>query len=342
MEIEMTGFEALWQQVEAIPHPGDAPKPKGRFVALSLRARFVRALLATRGFALCFAWIVGALLVVPQLLTSQPVDVRLAIASWIVFAVFCAQLIPTEISEFKNPFREAERKWNSREHNWKTEAGPGRFERMWSELLEHRKRWDSLPDIRQRRFKNLEERHRSLQLQRILSQFAVDETKAYRVAALSNVDLHKFGIRTAADVTRECLRSIPGIGYYIDDELLQWRRSLEEQFKPDPGQTIDVSEYMKIDKDIEAEGWELEFILKKELPRFRQISEDIQSTRRTDMEEVEDSYYAYLQARAELIALVGGSATSKEKRSDLGADRRSIIMRCSDLLRSGLPSVLRL
>jgi hypothetical protein len=302
----------------------------------------VRALLVTRGIALCLAWIVGALLIAPRLLTSQPFDVRLAIASWIAFAVFCALLIPTDVSEFKNRFREAKYKWESRESEWRREAGPGRFEEMRSELLELRRDWDSLPQIRTKRFKELEERHRLSQLQHYLSQFAVDETKAYRVAALSNVDLHRYKIRTAADVTRERLKTIPEIGYVIDDELMQWRCSLEGQFKPDHSQTIDVSEYLKIDKDIEAEGWELEFILKKDLPRFRQISESIQSTRRTDMKELEDSYHAYLQARAELTALVGGSATSNAKRSDLGADRRSITMRCSDLLRSSLPSVLRL
>jgi hypothetical protein len=337
----MTDFEALWQQVEAIPHPGEAPKPKERFVALSLRARYVRALFVTRGIALCFAWIVGALLIVPQLFTSQPFAVRLAIASWIVFGVFCAQLIPTDISEFKDRFREAKHKWESREYNWKSGAGPGSFDRKWSELLELRKDWDSLPHIRERRFKELEERHQSTQLQRFLSQFPADETKAYRVAALSNVDLNKFRIRTAADVTRERLRTIPEVGYLIGDELLQWRYSLEEQFKPDPSQTIDVSEYVKIDKDIEAEGWELEFVLKKELPRFRQISENIQSARRNGMKEVEDSYHAYLQARAELLALVGGAVNLDARQLDLGADTRSIIMRCGDLVRSSFSSVLR-
>src|SRR5688500_7115534 len=141
MEIVMTDFEALWQQVEAIPHPEEAPKPKGCLVVLSFRARYVRALLVTRGIALCFAWIVGALLIAPRLLTSQPFDVRLAIASWIVFAVFCAQLIPTDISEFKDRFRQAKHKWESREYKWNNEAGPGNFERKWTELLELRKDW---------------------------------------------------------------------------------------------------------------------------------------------------------------------------------------------------------
>jgi DNA-binding helix-hairpin-helix protein with protein kinase domain len=172
-------------------------------------------------------------------------------------------------------------------------------------------------------------------------QFAVDETKAYRVAALSNVDLHRYKIRTAADVTRERLKTIPEIGYVIDDEMMQWRCSLEEQFKPDPRQAIDFSKYAKIDRDIEAEGWELEFILKKDLPRFRQISESIQSTRRNDMKEVEASYHAYLQARGELLALVGGAEKLNAKRWDSGADRRSFIMRCSDLARSSFSSVLR-
>jgi DNA-binding helix-hairpin-helix protein with protein kinase domain len=314
----VTDFQSLWQQVEAIPHPGDAPQLKERPIALSLEAQFCRGFLFTRGIALSLAWGGFALLIFHLFVPANPIDIRWAIAAMVINAVFFVKLIPADMEAFQNRFDRAANLWKHSQESWERCAGPRSFEAKKMLLSHHRRDWDNLPNVRASRIEELKRKHWHSQLLKFLSTFPVDRIKAYHVAALHNVNLSRIGIKTAADVTPDRIRILPTIGELIGDDLLQWRYALEAKFELDPHHAIDPHGIVVIDKVICAERWELELKLKKELADFRQIILQTEEARVHKVEQFEDQYHAYRQARADLAALVGTKAVKVSSQPAFG------------------------
>jgi DNA-binding helix-hairpin-helix protein with protein kinase domain len=92
----------------------------------------------------------------------------------------------------------------------------------------------------QRDAQRLETDRRQTQLQAFLESHFIDAARIPGIRATDQIALESYGIETAADLTPEALRAVPGFGQRLGRPrmaaLLAWRRSLERRFRYDPHQ----------------------------------------------------------------------------------------------------------
>ena len=64
--------------------------------------------------------------------------------------------------------------------------------------------------------------------------------------------LASYGVETAADIDRYKIRNIPGFGEAITNNLLEWRREHEQNFRFNPNQGVDPKDIAGVERDILA------------------------------------------------------------------------------------------
>lgn len=78
---------------------------------------------------------------------------------------------------------------------------------------------------------SLKSTRESRQIAGFLDQFSIRNAKIPGIGPAKKATLISFGIETAADVTGEALRQVPGIGAVFTSRLMEWRRSHEAKFR---------------------------------------------------------------------------------------------------------------
>jgi hypothetical protein len=303
MKTKVTDLNALWLEVEAIPHPGPEPMPDERPMAPSAKVRFYSKLLITRRIAQYIAWASFCLL--PVLSYNQVGSTVLYISVGAVGLVaLCVVLaIPTEITVFEQRFKAAEAEWKPAEAEWEESAGPRSFDNLKLELAHTYSCWRGLGDVRADRMAELHEKHWYDQQHNYLSKFDVGSTKFCELARHKGLNLRNAGIRTAADVTDERVESLSRTNDLIGRSLIEWRHSLEAQFEFDPAQPMDPNEVLKVEEGVLAEGLELEIRFEHYLTDLRKVTKRIHGIRARHKARLEAIYYAYRQAEVNLMAL---------------------------------------
>jgi DNA-binding helix-hairpin-helix protein with protein kinase domain len=106
-----------------------------------------------------------------------------------------------------------------------------------------RDRYRNLATDLQRDLQRLDVDQQRMQLQGFLEGFFVDAARIPEIRVTDRMALESYGIETAADVTAEALRTVPGFGQRLGRQraaaLLGWRQTLERQFRYDPRQGVD-------------------------------------------------------------------------------------------------------
>ncbi len=95
----------------------------------------------------------------------------------------------------------------------------------------------------QRAVERLETDQRQIQLRAFLESHFIDAAQIPGILTTDRMALESYGIETAADVTAEALKTVPGFGQRLGRQrtaaLLDWRQDLERRFHYDPRQGID-------------------------------------------------------------------------------------------------------
>ncbi|MCP5158650.1 MAG: hypothetical protein H6975_04410 [Gammaproteobacteria bacterium] len=103
-------------------------------------------------------------------------------------------------------------------------------------------RYRQLPEALQWDLQRLETDQRQVQLQALLENHFIDAAQIPGIRATDRIALESYGIETAADITAEALRAVPGFGQRLGRQrasaLLAWRQALETQFRYDPQQGV--------------------------------------------------------------------------------------------------------
>ena len=123
---------------------------------------------------------------------------------------------------------------------WQQRASEQPFATRLHALQALRDRHRNLAADFQRDLQRLETDRRQVQLQAFLESQFIDAARISGIRATDQIALESYGIETAADITPEALRTVPGFGQRLGRQrtaaLLAWRQALERQFHYDPQQ----------------------------------------------------------------------------------------------------------
>lgn len=104
-------------------------------------------------------------------------------------------------------------------------------------------RYRALSEELQRELRRLEADRRQVQLRTFLESQFIDAAQIPGIYTTDHMALASYGIETAADVSPEALRVVPGFGQRLGRQraaaLLAWRQELERRFHFDPRQGVD-------------------------------------------------------------------------------------------------------
>jgi hypothetical protein len=296
-------FELLWQRVEAIPHPGPAPKPQPSSVLPSDQARFYRRLLDTRQITLALTWTAFILLPMLSLAGGDPVSLW-AVGAVGLLCLCCVLTIPTDTSVYQKRLHSAEAEWKSVEAEWEQCAGPRSFDTKRLQLLDLLNEWNSLPDLEAEKMEALKDLQWDAQRQQFLSGFPIHEADIFAAGDGRLKTLRDANIKTAADVTTvENLSRIQGIGSTIGKTLVDWRRTLQSGFEFDPTEPLLPAQVDGVKAEIAAQARDLELQLRLGITDLEKTLGRIQKVRSHGADILNLEFERYQKARSEVALL---------------------------------------
>jgi len=235
-------LERVWRQImavtppaiEAMPHPA-APMPvtPTPLPALLQRAQRDngRKAAAVTGGALAI------LLIQPGLFWLWSL---IAVVGW---SLLRNPAVRREYQRRRLALFAARRELARLQGEWREHASGLPFLHRLQELQTLRDRYQNLAADLQRELQRLEADQRRIQLHAFLEGFFIDAARLAEIRVTDRMALESYGIETAADVTPEALRTVPGFGQRLGRQriaaLLAWRQGLERQFRYDPQQGVD-------------------------------------------------------------------------------------------------------
>ncbi|MCC8998503.1 MAG: hypothetical protein LM522_03235, partial [Candidatus Contendobacter sp.] len=155
---------------------------------------------------------------------------------------------------------------------WSQRAAGQPFTDRLNDLRALHDRYRNLPTELQHEAQRLEADQRQIQLQIFLENHFIDAAQIPGILTTHRMALESYGIETAADVSAEALKTVPGFGQRLGRQrsaaLLAWRQALEQRFRYDPRKGVDpaaiedlrrryVQERLRIERELLAASDEL-------------------------------------------------------------------------------------
>ncbi|HRY15940.1 MAG: hypothetical protein KDJ31_19130 [Candidatus Competibacteraceae bacterium] len=187
---------------------------------------------------------------------------------------------------------------------WQQRASEQPFTTALHDLYTLRSRYRQLPEELQRDLQRLETDQRRIQLQAFLENHFIDDAQIPGIRATDRIALESYSIETAADITPEAIRTVPGFGQRLGRQrtnaLLDWRQTLEAQFRYDPRQGVNPATVADLRLQCQQQRWSIERELLAGPDELAKIKVDI------------------LKQRAQLnIALIRQAVRETQARADL-------------------------
>jgi DNA-binding helix-hairpin-helix protein with protein kinase domain len=295
-------IDRFWQSVSAVQHPGPLPTFSPQVATPSAKVRKIKENLNNRNI---IAWSVCLASVVFITAASHGVLLFPALcvggfALWLIRSLLGK---PAEVQEIRTAHSKAESDWNNAMAIWTERAAPTAFDIKKAELDKLRQQWGGLLTLRDRRRRELQARHVSLQLESFLDQFELDDAKIEQIGPGRKQTLESYGIETAADLSWKALERVPGFGPVFQSRLMNWRTSLENRFVFNPAKSIDPSHFLKIDQEIQKVRADLQNKLERALAELKQASQQIIYFRRQQQPVLQNLTAKFSQTKADVEAL---------------------------------------
>ena len=292
---------AIWAKIAAVPPPGPAPDvadfsrllPSPAAVAARRSARnkkiFGYAVLAAAAWMLIGVlevnafWLLGGFI------------------GWLVVQKWAASAV--DVAKYREAMRSAEERWRILSERWNRDASDKRFTDQFQKLERERNELHHLPQLRQKRYQQLERNREHQQLRHFLERFEIDRATIRGIGPGRKVVLESYGIETAWDITEKRVLAVPGFGPSLARELLKWRQGLERKFRFDPGKGVDPQDIAALDREMAGYRNKLEQSLANGLPALNQIRNHILAQRTELKPQLDEAARALAQARADLKAV---------------------------------------
>ncbi len=235
-------LERVWSRIQATVPPGDeampAPRPRTPIVPTPLPDALRRV---QRDNAIKAAAIAGAVLTA-TLIQWQLVWLwlPLAAAGW---SLLRDGAVHREVQRRRLALFAARQELMELRAAWSQRATGQPFTARLQALKTLCDRYRNLATELQRDVQRLETNQRQIQLRAFLESYFIDAAQIPGILTTDRMALASYGIETAADVTAEALKVVPGFGQRLGRQraatLLAWRQALEQRFRYDPRQGVD-------------------------------------------------------------------------------------------------------
>jgi DNA-binding helix-hairpin-helix protein with protein kinase domain len=160
---------------------------------------------------------------------------------------------------FIQKFTAASAQLNDALDSWETRCGLDRIEALKAELVEFKRDLETIPAQQSAAVTRYQNDRRALQLQDYLERFRIRDQKIHGIGPSKLATLASYGIETAADVTEEQVRSVPGFGPVNSLPLIEWANSRARGFVYNPQQTPkDQMELARISSDLQSKARSLQ------------------------------------------------------------------------------------
>jgi len=205
-------------------------------------------------------------------------------------------------NEVNEKYKECQALLTRLEERWRNEAEETKFKNKKNELeLVHRD-YFNLPSLRQQKINELHRQKQKVQLEAFLEKHYIDKASIPKVGPGRKATLQSYGINTAADINQRDIYRIQGFGPVYTNNLLNWRKSIENKFVYNPNLPIDPYKIAEIDRDISARKDRLEKTLKNGLIELQKISEQTMKIRPILYNEFDNCLKEYAQVKANKMA----------------------------------------
>jgi DNA-binding helix-hairpin-helix protein with protein kinase domain len=212
---------------------------------------------------------------------AAPLMALAAAAPW--FMKPAPEMVKREaVQEYEKAYEaleECRNKWDRR--NWE-EA----YEEKKANLSELFERHRSIEDVRTRELKAIHTDGKKMQLSRFLRRYRLSGTNTRGITSRNKEMLKAHGIRTAADIDREKIAAVQGIGPETARELMKWRSSLEKRFVFDSGRAPARDMVEEIEREFIKEKSRITKALSDSLEELLKISEAAQAERESLQSEI--------------------------------------------------------
>ncbi len=289
----------LWQLITAAPDPGPDPALPANQVPLSADLLVRRTIKVSRQLLALGILAAGA----ASCAAVGDGGIFLALLSYGLAHVAWPRPSPIRLDEADREVAAAQASWDGALARWRREASREAFLARMKELEQVRAELTDLPNERRRRLAKLDAERESRQRQRYLDRFRIDRASIPRIGAGRTSMLAAYGIETAADIDHWKILQIPGFGPALTTELINWRRSHEQNFRFNPADPTHTADVAAMDRDLAARRHALLDALRKGPAELRQLSAAIRSARLRLAPLVQQAWAALVLARARRNAL---------------------------------------
>jgi DNA-binding helix-hairpin-helix protein with protein kinase domain len=183
---------------------------------------------------------------------------------------------------------------------WMQHLAEHTFELKLAELQKHRDNYRTLAQWFLAEQRKLEGQSRELQLRDYLKRYFIERAKISGIGPTRRATLASYGIETAADISRSQVLAIPGFGYTLTQELLNWRNRLANGFVFDPNQGLQPAELDRVESQFLVRSASSEKALRGGASELTKIKQDILSKRQALILEREQYAKELSQAKADL------------------------------------------
>jgi len=295
---------AVWQRIAAVPPPAPAPALLGRDTVGAIRASDEASAIG-RGKAFRTFVVVAVIIVAIGLCVTVP-SVWLI---WVIAGLVLANAIgknganESKALALVAQHRTLEAQYRSIKQRWDSETSDLKFTAKMRELEGYRNQLNELPALRQRGYQKLEREREKKQLERFLDTFTIDRASIPGIGPGRKAVLESYSIETAQDIAIKM--KVPGFGPALTGALMEWRRTIERQFRFDAKQGVNPRDIANLDSEIAELRRKLERSLGCGAGELIQIRNQILAQRTPLEAQVNNAFKAMLQAEADMKAAKG-------------------------------------
>ena len=235
-------LERVWSRIQAIAPPGDeampAPRPRAPIVPTPLpdALRQIQRDNAIKAVAIAGVALTATLIQWRLVWLWLP----LAAAAW---SLLRDGAVHREVQRRRLALFAARQELTELRTAWNQHATGQPFTARLQALKTLCDRYRNLATELQHDARRLETDQRQIQLQAFLEGYFIDAAQIPGILTTDRMALASYGIETAADVTTEALKVVPGFGQRLGRQrtaaLVAWRQDLERRFRYDPRQGTD-------------------------------------------------------------------------------------------------------
>jgi DNA-binding helix-hairpin-helix protein with protein kinase domain len=215
-----------------------------------------------------------------------------------------AHLEAQERQQRSNALSDAQHRLNELQINWQNVSSDEPFQTALKKLKEQRNEYENLLQEITLEQQKLQQNLPNIQLRKFLESQFLDQHKITEIGQTRKAVLATHGIETAADIDESRLANIKGFGRQLINILLDWRKSLEQNFTFDPSKGVDPADIAAVQQRFAPKLQQIENYLLAGSEQLNQIKTQILQQRTQLLTQINQVYYQVAQAKADLQILL--------------------------------------